>query len=265
MESAAEDTRPWQGYALSLYRQAAVGRLLRGFVHNLNGPLQVFSMHAELLRWMFSRALPIVDRLEAAELPEASREQVHELKGLLEARFRVMDQLQAEMAACQEIVRQIMGTEAADESLGSTCTLNTVIADELAFLQADLFFKHKVSRELRLAPRLPPLHRGVVPAHQIVFILLENAVDNLRQSETPRLTITTEVEGDRVLALFEDSGPPVLDADRERIFAPFFTTRPGHPGMGLFLGRLLASDSGGSLECETAATGSRFRLSLPAA
>lgn len=71
-------------------------------------------------------------------------------------------------------------------------------------------------------------------------------------------------ESGQACLLVADDGPGVPQADVERIFLPFFTTRAGHLGLGLTLARNLIRQHGGNLGPDEAATrGWRMRVVLP--
>jgi signal transduction histidine kinase len=62
-----------------------------------------------------------------------------------------------------------------------------------------------------------------------------------------------------------DSGPGVPRADREAIFAPFFTTKEHGTGLGLAIAREFTEAHGGRLRVEDAPEqrGARFVFELP--
>ncbi|MCH8201867.1 MAG: PAS domain-containing protein [Proteobacteria bacterium] len=65
--------------------------------------------------------------------------------------------------------------------------------------------------------------------------------------------------------VISDNGPGVDEADRERIFAPFVSARPGGggTGLGLALVRRIVAAHGGLVSCEPSAAGGRFRILFP--
>ncbi len=61
----------------------------------------------------------------------------------------------------------------------------------------------------------------------------------------------------------EDDGPGVPAADRDRVFQPFFTTKPGGTGLGLAIVARITEDHGGQLQLlDSALGGARFRMVL---
>jgi signal transduction histidine kinase len=64
----------------------------------------------------------------------------------------------------------------------------------------------------------------------------------------------------------QDSGPGVPADARERLFRPFFTTKPGGNGLGLAVALRTVEEHGGRLDLvngSDAGTGATFRLVLP--
>ncbi len=79
--------------------------------------------------------------------------------------------------------------------------------------------------------------------------------------------LTTSDHGERLVVDVRDTGPGISPADRERIFRPFFTTKPRGDGTGLGLStaRRIAEMHGGSLSLvESSSTGTVFRVTLRA-
>jgi len=97
---------------------------------------------------------------------------------------------------------------------------------------------------------LPPIEGDRVQLQQVALNLVVNAVQAMGVVvEGPReLFITTSpAEPNGVLVAVKDSGPGVAPASLERLFDPFYTTKPGGLGMGLSICRSIIEAHGGCL------------------
>jgi signal transduction histidine kinase len=100
--------------------------------------------------------------------------------------------------------------------------------------------------------------------------LLSNAVDSLG-SQPGLVTVSTAPVGEAgqppaVQVIVEDTGKGMTEAELERAFQDFYSTKPGGTGLGLSIVRRLVADAGGRLRVETSPrAGSRFIVELPAA
>ena len=101
---------------------------------------------------------------------------------------------------------------------------------------------------------------------QVFLHLLLNAREALgRQGGWIRVE-ASDVGEDHVGLLVQDSGPGVPEALRERIFDPYFSTKPDSSGTGLGLAicqEVLRAHGGDLFYEEVAGVGATFRLSLP--
>ena len=68
------------------------------------------------------------------------------------------------------------------------------------------------------------------------------------------------------LFLLVDEGPGIPEADREKVFEVFYSTRKGGTGLGLAIARRIATSHGGEIEVEsTPGEGTTMRIWLPEA
>lgn len=114
-----------------------------------------------------------------------------------------------------------------------------------------------------IAPDFPPL--GI--EEEALETALATLIENARQAGASALAITTGHRGRFASMALTDNGPGVPEADRIKVFDPFFTSRreSGGTGLGLPIARALAEGRGGSLELGEASVGACFVLTLPVA
>ncbi len=110
----------------------------------------------------------------------------------------------------------------------------------------------------------PILHTDGDRVLQIVTNLIDNAFH--WTPDGGRIALGLESANGTVAVSVSDSGPGIAEADRERIFRPFFSgENSGGTGLGLAIARELAQALGGELRLDSEpGAGSRFELRLPA-
>ena len=112
-----------------------------------------------------------------------------------------------------------------------------------------------------------PLPRVMGNSNQLLQAFLqivENAVDALQESGGGRLSVSLWREADEVVVEFADNGPGLRDP--ERVFDPFYTTKPVGKGTGLGLSATygVIQDHEGQITCYNRAEGgATFEIRLP--
>ncbi len=161
-------------------------------------------------------------------------------------------------------------------------------AEVLARRMMDVARDTPLTRQsVRLASIMGPLHRWV--SHQGVTMTLDldhdivvegdpvgltQAVENILRNAVEALSGKGHIqvqsrsrhnEGEAVTELtFDDNGPGVPVELRNRLFDPYFTTKPGGHGLGLASVHAIIRQHGGTIAVEDSpAGGARFRVTLP--
>ncbi len=213
-----------------------VASLTLGLAHDLRGPLQTLTLfvdpHADLL-----------GGAEGSRLRLAASGSVQQLAETIGRFSQIYAPAEAEPAP--------------------------VLLDDLLASVVDLQrFQRGLSpmeTQLELAGGLPPV-RGIEPLlRHLLLALVSNARQALLGREDPGLLLTASSEGTMVRIAVEDRGPGMSDREREQAFQPFYTTWPGHLGIGLTVAQGLARRHAGTLTLEAGtAGGTRAVLRLPA-
>jgi signal transduction histidine kinase len=97
--------------------------------------------------------------------------------------------------------------------------------------------------------------------------VLTTLVDNSRQAGATRVAIRLSEGEGHVAIRVADNGKGIGEADRARIFEPFFTGNRdvGGTGLGLPIARSLLAATGASIEIEPGGPGAAFVLTIPTA
>jgi signal transduction histidine kinase len=152
--------------------------------------------------------------------------------------------------------------------------MNLVVTRLMRVLRADLFFKHQVVTELRLAPDLPLVN--VPPGVLVLTVvhLFRNAMTAMRDSKDKHLVVETCWREPQVWFVFRDSGCGFTPAQADRLFEPYFSgweidpsktdTHDKHLGMGLFTVRTALLPYGATVSIERQARETAVYLKLPA-
>jgi signal transduction histidine kinase len=95
--------------------------------------------------------------------------------------------------------------------------------------------------------------------------VLTAVLENARQAGAAEAEIAANADGAAVTLAVQDNGPGIPEADRERLFEPFFTSKRdiGGTGLGLSIARSLLSAHHGAIGLAPSARGARFELTLP--
>ena len=119
--------------------------------------------------------------------------------------------------------------------------------------------------EIRWELSLPDTPVSALWDGDLVKGALINFVDNAVAAVEGRgaIQLSLSEEGGALRFDVVDGGAGVPEADRERLFEPYFSTKRKGTGLGLAIVRRIAQDHGGDARYEPLASGSRFSLVLP--
>ncbi|MBF0120147.1 MAG: hybrid sensor histidine kinase/response regulator [Desulfobacterales bacterium] len=88
---------------------------------------------------------------------------------------------------------------------------------------------------------------------QVFLNLINNALDAVKESQIKQIYISSYIEEQWVKIRIKDTGIGILPQDIDKIFAPFFTTKPvgQGTGLGLMICRNIIEAHGGRIVCES--------------
>jgi C4-dicarboxylate-specific signal transduction histidine kinase len=217
-------------------RLAVAGELATVLAHELNQPLAAVCLQADVAAHLAGDASP---ELAAAlgEVAEQSRRAAEIVRTMRRAVHRTEPERgPVDVSEAVSVVVRLLDWKAR----GAAVTVS-----------------------VRSAEPLPLTHGDRVQIEQIIFNLLQNAIEAVvARGDGPRtVLIETATEGDMVCVRVRDTGVGL--ADPARVFERFYTTKLDGMGLGLAISRSAAEVHGGRLTAKAVEGGAEFTLALP--
>jgi PAS domain S-box-containing protein len=145
--------------------------------------------------------------------------------------------------------------------------INEAILEVIEVTRSELL-RNGVSPQTELAKGLPLIRGDRIQLQQIVLNLIMNAVEAMSDASKGSrnlLISTADDKSNGVLVAVRDSGPGLDPEMLERLFDPFYTTKPSGMGMGLSICRSIIEAHGGRIwAAANVPQGASFHFRLPA-
>ena len=165
-----------------------------------------------------------------------------------------------------DLLQRLLGLAEADQR-GAVAELPAIAQEAVSFARARLRAEPGSRGAIEMTAELgvtPPVEAGATALREAVVALVLNAVEAMPAGGT--LAVRTRSHADGAELVLVDTGEGIPSEIRPRVFDPFFTSRPGHLGLGLSVAEAVVLRAGGRLELDRAGAsgGTRVTLWLPA-
>ena len=182
--------------------------------------------------------------------------------------LEVLQRVAGEAERAGEVVRRMRSFVRGDEGQIQEVEANFLV-NEVVRLAAAEARQNGVELDTRLEIGLPVVLADSIQIQQVLLNLVRNAIEAIAMSgaEERRIQLSTRASGDDMIEIaVADTGPGLGGPDLERVFEPFYTTKPEGIGIGLALSRSITDAHGGRLwATANAGPGATFHLTLPTA
>jgi signal transduction histidine kinase len=220
-------------------RIAAWQEIARRLAHEIKNPLTPIQMAMDTLRKTWRKKHPSFDEI----LEESTTTVLQEADRL------------------KHIVTEFSDFARMPKPEFQRLDLNEVIRSALTLYQGAAPIKTELGT-------VPQLDADKNQLNQVVLNLVENARDAIGKRSDGRITVSTKLgeAGDRAMLTVEDNGPGVPAELKDKVFAPYFTTKHarGGTGLGLAIVHRIVSDHGGRIVIgDNPGGGAKFVIELP--
>jgi C4-dicarboxylate-specific signal transduction histidine kinase len=227
-------------------RVTTMGELAASIAHEVNQPLAAVVTNANACqRWL------------AADPPNAA-----EAEASLQRIVRDGERASAIVTRIRTFLKKGSPHTAAPEDVNG-------LVDEVFGLVRDASRRHQVEIRSELGPGLPTINADRVQLQQVVLNLVMNAIEAMKDvaNRPRRLTVSTRAEEpSQVIVSIADTGFGLHKHALDKLFEPFYTTKPSGMGMGLSVSRSIVESHGGRLWASAnRGPGATFTFTLPAA
>ncbi|MCA6483709.1 MAG: GHKL domain-containing protein [Chitinophagaceae bacterium] len=248
-------------------KMASLGELTAGIAHEIQNPLNFVNNFSEV-------NTELIDELET----EANKGNLEEVKLLAKDIKENETKINHHGKRADAIVKSMLQHSRKSSGQKELTDINALCDEYLRLSYHGLRAKDKsfnAEFDTQYDTTLAPIN--VVPQDigRVILNLINNAfyAVNERQKKDkdsgykPRVTLTTRQEGNQVVIEVADNGTGMPDQVKEKIFQPFFTTKPTGEGTGLGLSLsydIVTKGHHGIMDVESAeGLGTRFQVKLP--
>jgi two-component system NtrC family sensor kinase len=268
LDRTLNELRTTQGQLVQREKMASLGELTAGIAHEIQNPLNFVNNFSEVSTEL------VTELREEQARPTPTPELEAELLDDLEQNLQKITQHGQRAAS---IVRGMLEHSRASTGERQPTNLNALADEYLRLAYHGLRAKDKAfnaTLHTDFAPALPPIEAVSQDIGRVLLNLFTNAFYAVRQRQlagepgyVPTVSVRTERVGEQVLVRVKDNGTGIAESVQQKIFQPFFTTKPSGEGTGLGLSLahdIITKGHGGTLTVNSQqGKGTEFTLSLP--
>ncbi|MGB6297897.1 MAG: AAA family ATPase [Rivularia sp. (in: cyanobacteria)] len=257
-------------------KMSSLGQLVAGIAHEINNPISFIYGNLTPASEYTLDLIELIDlyqKLYPQPLPEIeSKIEDIDLDYLTEDLPKLLDSMQTGAQRIREIVLSLRIFSRLDEAEIKPVDIHSGIDSTLLILQNKLAknAKYPEIEVIKQYNQLPKVNCYASQLNQVFLNIIGNAIDALRDKykDKPTITISTSFQDDKnILISIKDNGVGMSKSVLNKIFDPFFSTKPVGSGTGLGLSTsysIVVEKHQGKLSCNSIlGEGTEFLIELP--
>jgi two-component system, NtrC family, sensor kinase len=259
LAKSLEDLRTTQDRLVQTQKLALLGQLTAGIAHEIKNPLNFVNNFSGISAELIDE---LQDTLKGMPLDDKARADINELTGTLRSNF---DKVVHHGRRADAIVKNMLQHSREGSGEHRVVDINGLVEESLNLAWHGARAETQ-GFEIKLKQSFDPSAGEADMFPQDIRRALLNMISNgfyaatRRRAETnggdyePTLTASTKNLGDRVEIRIRDNGTGMPPDVKEKMFNPFFTTKPTGEGTGLGLSishDIIVKQHGGSIEVDT--------------
>ena len=274
LATSLEDLRTTQDRLVQTQKLASLGQLTAGIAHEIKNPLNFVNNFSGVSAELIDE---LQDVLSGISIDHKARAEIKELTDTLRGN---LDKVVQHGKRADAIVKNMLLHSREGSGEHRVVDINAIVEESLNLAYHGARAE-KQGFNITLQRSLDPAAGEIDVFPQDITRVLLNLISNgfyaatKRRAETnggdyePTLAAGTRSLGDRVEITIRDNGTGIPPDVKEKMFNPFFTTKPAGEGTGLGLSishDIIVKQHGGSIEVDTQpGEFTEFRITLPRA
>lgn len=222
----------------------SIGELASGIAHEINNPVAIMVEEAGWVQDLIHEGIDNNDNREEF--------------------MRALKQIETQGHRCKEMTRKLLTFGRKTDSRIENVQINDLIG-EVVSLSSEKALLANVKIYTDLDPHLPEIQSSVTELQQVLSNIINNGLDAM-ENKGDRLDISSMFHEDHITITVRDNGPGIPAINLNRVFDPFFSTKPVGKGSGLGLSVCysIIKKIGGKIDFESVVgEGSAFHIVLP--
>ena len=225
-------------------RIATMGELTTSLAHEINQPLTAILSNAEAAQRFLSGNAPDISEVR-----------------------QILEDIVRDDRRASDVVRKVRALVKKEKPHEEILDLNETIQEVISLIRGESLLRG-LSITMELSQGLKRIRGERVQLQQVILNLILNGAAAMRNSPSGQRKIilrTAMPDGRTVKAFVTDFGTGIDEKNIERLFEPFYTTKPEGLGMGLSISQTIIKAHGGTMEASNNPEGgATFALTLPA-